>query len=29
MVVPDLPQYMNLSKKAHPIYDFFKRLTFT
>lgn len=21
MVVPDLPQYMNLSKKAHPIYD--------
>lgn len=26
MVVPDLPQYMNLSKKAHPIYDFFKRI---
>lgn len=26
MVVPDLPQYMNLSKKAHPIYDFFKKI---
>lgn len=26
MVVPDLPQYMNLSKRAHPIYDFFKRI---
>lgn len=26
MVVPDLPQYMNLSKKAHPIYDFFKSI---
>lgn len=25
MVVPDLPQYENLSKKAHPIYDFFKK----
>ena len=25
MVVPDLPQYMNLSKTAHPIYDFFKK----
>lgn len=26
MVVPDLPQYMNLSKKAHPVYDFFKKI---
>lgn len=26
MIVPDLPQYMNLSKKAHPIYDFFKKI---
>lgn len=26
MVVPDLPQYMNLSKDAHPFYDFFKRI---
>lgn len=26
MVVPDLPQYMNLSKEAHPIYDFFKKI---
>lgn len=26
MVVPDLPQYMNLSKNAHPIYDFFKKI---
>ena len=26
MVVPDLPQYENLSKKAHPIYDFFKKI---
>lgn len=26
MVVPDLPQYMNLSKKAHPFYDFFKKI---
>ena len=26
MVVPDLPQYMNLSKRAHPIYDFFKKI---
>lgn len=26
LIVPDLPQYMNLSKKAHPIYDFFKKL---
>lgn len=26
MVVPDLPQYMNLSKKAHPIYDFFRKI---
>lgn len=26
MVVPDLPQYMNLSKNAHPIYDFFKKV---
>ena len=26
LVVPDLPQYMNLSKKAHPIYDFFKKI---
>jgi glycosyltransferase involved in cell wall biosynthesis len=26
MVVPDLPQYMNLNKKAHPIYDFFKKI---
>lgn len=26
MVVPDLPQYQNLSKKAHPIYDFFKKI---
>ncbi len=25
LVVPDLPQYMNLSKKAHPVYDFFKK----
>lgn len=26
MVVPDLPQYMNLSKTVHPIYDFFKKI---
>lgn len=26
MVVPDLPQYMNLSKKSHLIYDFFKKI---
>lgn len=26
MVVPDLPQYMNLSKTAHPVYDFFKKI---
>ncbi|MDO4385127.1 MAG: glycosyltransferase [Clostridia bacterium] len=26
MIVPDLPQYVNLSKKAHPIYDFFKKI---
>lgn len=26
MVVPDLPQYMNLSKAAHPIYDLFKKI---
>lgn len=26
MVVPDLPQYMNLSKKSHRIYDFFKKI---
>lgn len=26
MVVPDLPQYMNLSKNPHPIYDFFKTI---
>lgn len=26
MVVPDLPQYMNLSKNAHPVYDFFKKI---
>ena len=26
LVVPDLPQYMNLSKRAHPIYDFFKKI---
>lgn len=26
MVVPDLPQYMNLSKKAHPVYGFFKKI---
>lgn len=26
MVVPDLPQYMNLCKKAHPVYDFFKKI---
>lgn len=24
LVVPDLPQYMNLSKDPHPVYDFFK-----
>jgi len=26
MVVPDLPQYMNLSRKNHPVYDLFKRI---
>lgn len=26
MIVPDLHQYMNLSKSAHPVYDFFKKL---
>lgn len=26
MVIPDLPQYMNLSKKNHPIYSFFKKI---
>lgn len=26
MIVPDLPQYMNLSKDAHPVYDFFKKI---
>ena len=26
LVVPDLPQYMNLSKRPHPVYDFFKRI---
>lgn len=25
LVVPDLPQYMNLEEKRHPIYDFFKK----
>lgn len=26
LIVPDLPQYMNLSMRAHPIYDCFKRI---
>lgn len=26
LVVPDLPQYMNLSKSRHLIYDFFKKI---
>lgn len=26
LVVPDMPQYMNLSKDPHPIYDFFKAI---
>lgn len=26
LVVPDLPQYMNLSKTPHPVYDFFKKI---
>lgn len=26
LVVPDLPQYMNLSKAPHPVYDFFKKI---
>lgn len=26
LVVPDLPQYMNLSKNPHPVYDLFKKV---
>lgn len=26
LIIPDLPQYMNLSKDRHMIYDFFKRI---
>jgi glycosyltransferase involved in cell wall biosynthesis len=26
LVLPDLPQYMNLSRNSHPVYDFFKRI---